>query len=306
MGAYKTIEVADVLGLTPQQVRYYVYAGLLSPDRGPRKEYRYSFSDLVLLRLGRRLSGARIPVRQIRVALEAIQASLEHDEPLASVDVDALGEKVIARDRAGVWDPESGQRYFDFALPGETTDPEGEDAVSSGTSARDVVKLDDWRRALPEAGVQIDAVFPDAALEDRSTEEAQEWFDRASDLEETDPEKAKAAYRRAILLLPGNPDAHANLGRILCEEGRTAEAARHFGRAFELDPQNATSAYNLGVSFEDLGNPDAALEAYLRAIAVDPEFGSAHFNISRLYEEKGESAAALRHLAEYKRLRNDP
>ena len=299
MSAYRTTEVANVLGLTPHQVRYYVYAGLLSPDRGPGREYRYSFSDLILLRLGQRLSGARIPVRQIRKALTAIQESLEPDEPLASVEVDALGEVVIARDRAGVWDPESGQRYFDFTLP--NTDPGAEPGEGHST----VVAIDDWRPAQTTVRIlETQGSHQWHGLE-QANEEAAEWFDRAADLEDVDPEKAKAAYRRVILLMPGNPDAHANLGRLLYENGNLAEAVKHFGIAFELDSSDATSAYNLGVSFEDLGNPDAALEAYLRAISAEPELASAHFNLSRLYEVRGESAAALRHLAEYKRLQDD-
>lgn len=304
MGAYRTIEVADVLGLTPQQVRYYVYAGLLTPDRGPRKEYRYSFSDLILLRLSRRLAGARIPVRKIRRALNTIQDSLEPDEPLASIEVDALGEVVIARDRAGVWDPVSGQRYFDFALPAEAPDPDPEVQDAARGTAGAMVNLDDWRPT--DRGGALSLASPVEFVEQgRASEEAQEWFDRAAELEDLDPERAKAAYRRVILLVPGTPDAHANLGRLLYDEGKLAEAARHFGRAFELDPENATSAFNLGVAFEDLGNPDAAVKAYLRAIDVEPDLSSAHFNLFRIYEERGDSASALRHLAEYKRLQDD-
>lgn len=298
MGAYRTIEVANVLGLTPQQVRYYVYAGLLSPGRGPRQEYRYSFSDLVLLRLGRRLSGARIPVRQIRQVLSAIQQSLEPDEPLASVEVDALGEVVIARDREGVWDPESGQRYFDFALP------ESAPRLDPETAPDDIVAIAAWRPFDPLIGLISPDTSQTAMSEGQAGEAAAEWFERAAGLEDFDPEAAKTAYRRAILLAPSSPDAHANLGRLLYEEGKLAEAARHFGRAFELDSSDSTSVFNLGVSLEDLGNPDAALEAYRRAITAEPELASAHFNLSRLHEARGESADALRHLAEYKRLQD--
>lgn len=299
MSAYGTREVADVLGLTPRQVRAFVYAGLLAPARGPKNHYRFSFQDLVMLRLGGKLVRGHLARPRVTRALKAIPRYLRPGVPLASVDVDALGETVIARDPEGVWDPESGQRYFDFTLPIEEAEP-GDDSDGA-----EVVSLESRRRetTLPHsAPVGVMTSDRDVGCSETANGEAAEWFDRALALEEVYPDRAKAAYRRAVLLDGSLANAHANLGRMLYQEGRLHEAARHFGRAFELDSGDATAAYNLGIAFEDLGNQAAALESYRRAVESDPSLAAAHFNLSRLYEASGDRAAALRHLAEYRRL----
>src|SRR5690349_19661928 len=53
MTGYSTTEVAKILGLSPAQVRGYVRAGFLSPERGDDGRMRFSFPDLVFLRTAR-------------------------------------------------------------------------------------------------------------------------------------------------------------------------------------------------------------------------------------------------------------
>ncbi|MND08179.1 Tetratricopeptide repeat protein [compost metagenome] len=61
--------------------------------------------------------------------------------------------------------------------------------------------------------------------------------------------------------------------------------------------------YNLGVVLEDQRRAREAIAAYEKTIALDPELAPAHYNLSRLFEQEGATAAAIRHLAEYRRLR---
>ena len=68
-GGYSTKDVANLLGLSVEQVRSYVRAGFLSPRQGPRGEYSFSFQDLVLLRTAKGLLAARVPRRRVRIAL---------------------------------------------------------------------------------------------------------------------------------------------------------------------------------------------------------------------------------------------
>ncbi|MEZ4414344.1 MAG: tetratricopeptide repeat protein [Gemmatimonadota bacterium] len=279
-GGYGTTEVAEVMGLSPRQVRAFVYAGLLEPVRGPRGDYRFSFQDLVLLRMGAQLQRARVPLRAVKKALQELRVQLADDDlPLSAVRVDALGETVIARDREGVWAPETGQRYFPFTLPAA-------EASAAATAVLEPTEETEEPWVEPRFG----------------GETATQWFDRAVDLEDTSLADAKAAYRRVLELDPSFADAHANLGRLLHQEGRIDLAVRHYRAAAQADPGSATAAFNLGVALEDLERPDDAAAAYRQALVADPGRPEPHFNLARLYEAGGQEADALRHLVEYRRL----
>ena len=53
MTSYTTRDAADLIGLPVSSVRSWVRSGILSPERGPRGEFRFSFRDLVLLKASR-------------------------------------------------------------------------------------------------------------------------------------------------------------------------------------------------------------------------------------------------------------
>ena len=54
-----------MLGLSRGVVAGLIAAGFVTPSRGPRNEYRFTFQDLVLLRTALALQAARIPPRRI-------------------------------------------------------------------------------------------------------------------------------------------------------------------------------------------------------------------------------------------------
>jgi tetratricopeptide (TPR) repeat protein len=269
--SYTVREVAAMLGLKPSQVRAYAAKGFLEPERGNRGELRFGFRDLILLRTAGELSAAHIPQRKVRRALERLREQLPAGRALTGVRITADGERVVVRDGETVWNPESGQSLFDFA----------------------VAEL--AAKAVPLADAQTDEHQHDADA----------WYDLACDLEGASPEEARAAYQRAIELDPDHADAHVNLGRMLHEEGAPAAAEQHYRRALDADAEHPTAAFNLGVALEDLGRIRDAREAYERAIALDPENFDAHYNLAGILERRGDKAGALRHLKEYRRLREE-
>ena len=91
------------------------------------------------------------------------------------------------------------------------------------------------------------------------------------------------------------PTAHRDI------PGRLAEAELHY-RAALTNGAHATAAYNLGVVLEDRRRPADAVAAYRLAIEADPRFPDAHYNLSRLYEQLGDKTSALRHLKSYRAL----
>lgn len=272
MTGYTTREVAEVLGLSPRQVRSYARSGLLEPHRGPRNEYRFTFQDIILLRAARELQEREIPTRRIRGALRSLREQLPEGRPLSAVHISAAGDQVVVRDRHTVWEPATGQTTFDFPVE--------------------------------ELATRVQPFAPRAAAERANARSlgADEWYDMGLDLEAVSPPEAIAAYRSALETDPDHAEAHLNLGRLLHEEGRLAEAERHYRRAVDAAPESALAWFNLGVVLEDMARDRRAIELYRRAVELDPHLAAAHFNLARLYERTGQASRAVRHLSAFKRL----
>ena len=273
MESFTTRDVARLLGLTETQVRSQARAGFLTPERGPRNGYRFSFQDLVLLRTARELAHARVPPRRIWRALRDLARRLPGGRSLSEIRITANGQNILVHEGGAAWNPESGQLHIEFV---------GTDLVG---------------RPAPVTR----ALIPDA-VETASPRSAWEWFDLGVELETTDPAGACRAYSQALSSDPTLSDAHVNLGRILQLAGRTREAIEHYRLSLRPESTDPTGAFNLGTALEALGRWRAALTAYLRAVDIDPRFADAHFNLARLYEQLGRRAEAIRHLRAYKRL----
>ena len=71
---YTTGEVAGLIGFTHDQVRQYVKRGIVEPKRGGRREYRFSFQDVVLLRAAKGLLDHKVPARKAISALTKLKA----------------------------------------------------------------------------------------------------------------------------------------------------------------------------------------------------------------------------------------
>jgi tetratricopeptide (TPR) repeat protein len=270
---YSTQDVARLLAIPEAQVRGYVRSGFLSPERGPRREMRFSFQDLVFLRTAGGLAAAGVAPRRIRAALSRLREQMPDGRPLTAVRIAVEGSRIVVEEGARRWQPESGQILFDFGV---------------AELARRVAPM--VRRAFREA--QADG--PEFSADD--------WFEWACELEPGAPAEARDAYRRALDIDPDHADANVNLGRLLHETGDAAAAEPHYRRALAGRPADATAAFNLGVALEDLGRDADALEAYERAVSIDPGNADAHFNAAALAEKLGKAAAALRHLRTYRAL----
>lgn len=269
MNGYSAQDVAAMLRLSVRQVRS--YAVFLAPAKGERGEYRFTFQDLVLLRTAKELVAARVPAARVKRALAQLKRRLPDGEPLTGVRISASGKELLVRDGETVWNPDSGQVLFDFAVS----------EIAARTPA-----------ARPAEA--------EPAREDRL--DADGWHALGCELEESAPEKAHEAYRRALELDPRHADTHVNLGRLLHESGDLGAAEAHYRRALATDSAHAIAAFNLAVVLEDGGRLEEAVEAYLVALAVDPTGADTHYRLAYLYERLGKKSAAIRHLSAYRRL----
>jgi tetratricopeptide (TPR) repeat protein len=272
MRSYSVRDVERLLRLSPDTTRNLIKAGFVKPDRGARREYRFSFQDLIVLRTARALLDANIPPQRIRRALERLRRELPQSVPLSGLSISAVGDHVVVRDGEGQRQVDSGQYLLGLD-------------VSLENGVLHVVE-----QRPPRAEPPQQAPIP------------RDWFAQALALEDIDPDGALAAYRQAVEEDPHNAAAWTNWGRLLHEQGRTQQAAEVYARALAQAGPDPLLLFNHGVLLEDLGNPAAALEAYQTALAEDPDLADCHYNLARLYESLGKPQHAIRHLGQYRRL----
>lgn len=253
-------------------VKSYAREEFMSPERGPRGEFHFSFRDIVILRTAKELLTANVGSRKVKKALGNLRKQLPAGLPLTSVRIVAEGDTVVVRDGSTVWEPTSEQVQINFPVAELAT------------------------KIAPLATKKI------RTMESAENPDADEWYDLGYDLESVNAGQAVEAYRNALRLNPSHTDAHVNLGRLLHEMGKSEDAEAHYRQVLETSPDHPTAAYNLGLVLEDLGRPNDATTAYKLAIESDPGFADAYYNIARLYEQAGKRAAALRHMATFKRL----
>jgi tetratricopeptide (TPR) repeat protein len=272
MHGFGTAEVARLLGMTPRQVRRLATAGVLRPDRGPRRAYRFSFQDLVLLRAAKSLADLDVPRRRVHRALRSLSRQLPRDRPLSELRITAEGDEIVVRDGQAAWVPTSGQLTLDFLVADLAT----EVASLAQEHAR--------RRGRDDPA------------------DADGWFALGLELEGVAPTEAEEAYRRALQLNPDLPEALINLGRLFQTRGRRHEAEDLYRRARTVQPDLAVAAFNLGTVLEEQRRTEEAAEAYRSAVELDPALADAHYNLSGVYERLGNAVAAFRHLRRYREL----
>ncbi|HEY6825128.1 MAG TPA: tetratricopeptide repeat protein, partial [Steroidobacteraceae bacterium] len=240
MPTYSMRDVQRVLRLSPDTTRNLIKAGFVKPTRGARREYRFSFQDLIVLRTARALIDAKVPTRRIRRSLESLRRELPESVPLSGLSISAIGEQVVVRDGDIQRQVDSGQYLLGLEV-----------SIENG-----VLRVVEHREAAPA---------PPAASAPNA-----DWFTRALTLESTDPEAALTAWGHAVDEDAANAAAWTNWGRLLHEQGRTQQAAEVYRRALARVGPDPLLLYNQGVLLEDLGDATAALAAYQSAIAEDP------------------------------------
>ena len=269
MHRYGVRDVQKLLHLPRSTIRALVEAGFVAPERGPRNAWLFSFQDLVVLRAAQTLTAAKVPPRRITRSVKELRRHLPDAMPLSGLSICAIGDRVVVKERGTRWQAESGQYLLEF---------DGD----------------------PDAGSFNVLEKNDAGAD------AEMLFEHALHLEASDAEAAMHVYRRALHADPTLVDTWINLGRLLHENGRLAEAERVYREALETQIDEPVLFYNLGVLLEDMNRKTAAVEAYEQALRGDPTLADCHYNLALLYDELAKPREAIRHIAEYRKLTHSP
>lgn len=286
MHDYSIGDVERLVGLSRGVVRALVRQRFVAPHRGRRREYRFSFQDLLVLRTAKALESARVSSRRISRSLRDLRQRLPEQVPLSGLSLRAVGDSVSIREGQNEWESDSGQ--YLLAL----------DVLVRKNGAVRIIEHPPRPTAPARSGSSRAGAGGRAGDADEPDSEG--LFEQALQLERSDADRALRLYRRALELDAECLEARINAARLLQEDGQF-EAAEQLYRA-EACRQNAPALFNLAVLLEDTGRYGEAIDVYLAALGLDPDLADAHFNLARLYELQGNDPHMIRHLRCYRSL----
>ncbi|HEX6946062.1 MAG TPA: MerR family transcriptional regulator [Acidimicrobiia bacterium] len=97
---YRAPQVCKLVGITYRQLDYWARTGLLVPSiqpaAGSGSQRLYSFTDVVQLKVIKRLLDAGMSLKKIRSAVEILKEQLDSDQPLADVTLLSDGQTIYA------------------------------------------------------------------------------------------------------------------------------------------------------------------------------------------------------------------
>lgn len=266
MTYYTARQIREILGLTPTIVTRLVEAGFVTPERGPRREYRFSFRDLVVLRAAKGLADAKLPARRISKSLKKLRERLPKDLPAHGLRVTAVGDSVAVMKGKDSWRADDGQYLLAFEI------------------------------AAPQGQLRVLEKKVPAALS------PERWFEEGCLMEESDTVKAALHYQKALDAKIRHAGIYTNLGRLLHQMRKPELAEAVYREGVKACPGDALLYFNLGVLLDEQGRIDQAMESYAKALERDARLVDAHYNMAVLYEAAGKPREALRHFSACRKL----
>ncbi len=279
MHFFSVKDVERVLRIPRSAIRTLISGGYIAPRRGRRRQYEFSFQDLIALRTARALILARVSPRRISQALEQLRKELSSELPTANLRIGASGAELVVRDQGGPWRAPSGQLLLEF-------DANLMDGGTVETFAR----------------TALDNILPGSSVATPSPRDANAEFELALSLEETDTAAAIHAYQRCMDADPQHMAARINCGRLLHASDRADDAEEIYRAALNAGSEDVNLLFNLALVLEDTARELEAVDMYRRALALDQDFADAHFNLARLYQQLNMPRPAIRHWNFYRRL----
>ncbi len=129
---YRAPQVCNVVGISYRQLDYWARTDLLRPSiqsaQGSGSQRLYSFTDIVQLKVVKRLLDAGMSLKRIRTAMEILRIQMQSDTPLTDVTLLSDGTTIYAAHSADeVVDVfRRGQGVFGIAVGPVQAELEGE------------------------------------------------------------------------------------------------------------------------------------------------------------------------------------
>jgi len=97
---YRAPQVCNLVGISYRQLDYWARTGLIRPSvqsaSGSGSQRLYSFTDIVQLKVVKRLLDAGMSLKRIRTAMDILRVQLDSDAPLADVTLLSDGSSIFA------------------------------------------------------------------------------------------------------------------------------------------------------------------------------------------------------------------
>ncbi len=152
--------------------------------------------------------------------------------------------------------------------------------------------------------------------------EAEDWYRRATSLNETDvgawtalaslldergdSDGALVALDRLTEISPDSYRAWMEKGELLYRRGKYDEALLCFNRATKINPAGKEGWNNRGLVLKHLGRFEEATDSFNRSLAIDPVFWDALINKALLFHERKMYPQAVDVYGYMLRIREDP
>lgn len=260
---YTRGQARRLLGLSERRLKSWEEKKLVAPSE------KYGFRELLALRTLVKLRKDRVPVSQIRRALDALRGV---DHPLTELRLYADGKKIRVEVDGKAMDA-SGQLLLNF----------------EAAELRRLVEFPAKNRVSEERDRRMTA---------------ERWFQRGLDLEQSGAphEEVIEAYQKAIDLDPKSAGALVNLGTIYFNARKWIEAERHYMQALQVDPDYALAHFDLANLHDERGDRAKAQHHYEAALQASPNYADAHYNLALLFQGSNQPMKAVQHWRAYLKL----
>jgi tetratricopeptide (TPR) repeat protein len=327
-------EYARASAIDPGNWRWSYYRALVHMERGDAASAAEALREVVAKEPGHALAWWRLGEAEFKQAhFDDADVAYARAEADAAVAAHARrGRARVALARAGSAKPpgQGAETRRTYTPPRDPlVDALAQVSRSSvflirQAAATDLAHYPMDREQLVRRALEVDPDNPDVVYEMgavlqqlRRPADALPFFARHLDLVEDDQQtlvqmgkcysdlgrlnEAEATLRRAVALRDDATGLY-NLGFVIEQRRRPAEAEELYRRTLVIDPAHASANNNLAVLLAERGRVAEAMEHWETVLRFNPEHADAHANMGAALAQQGRYAEALRHLDEALRI----